>query len=381
MREYYLREATLLDDMERMVIPYLNSVRQDGYFDGYDGQKIHYVKYTASDKKKNASEAAGDTAPSGVSEAKVTDGADTENASEFAGDTAPVSAPEMKEAGGAGTAKDAARKERKTVVISHGFTESTEKWHELTYYFLKCGWDVYALDHRGHGLSHRKVTDLTLTHIDNFGEYVWDFEIFTNKIKSEAKGDICLFAHSMGGAIGALFMENHPDFFRKAVLSSPMIAPSCKPYPWWLSYAILGVMVIFGQAKKRSFTSAPYPGEEIFADSAKTSEARFAEYARIKSSHPEYQNYSMTYGWALNAMKARNMILRKNNPGNIKTDIFMALAGHDTLVQREAQLEFSRRVPHCEVRIYEDAKHEIYGSKDEVAFKYFDDVLGFLEGA
>ena len=107
-------EANYAEEMQARVMPYINARRYDGYVAGYDGKPLHYVRYLAD------SSAA-------------------------------------------------------TVIISHGFTESAEKWHETAYYLLNGGYDVYIIEHRGHALSYRSVADKTLTHIDSFDEYVRDF--------------------------------------------------------------------------------------------------------------------------------------------------------------------------------------------------------------
>lgn len=44
----------------------------------------------------------------------------------------------------------------RAVVILHGYTESAEKFREMTWYFLNEKFNVYAIDHRGHGKSVRK---------------------------------------------------------------------------------------------------------------------------------------------------------------------------------------------------------------------------------
>lgn len=38
-----------------------------------------------------------------------------------------------------------------------------------------------------------------------------------------------LFAHSMGGCVGALYLEKYPETFKKAVLSSPMMRMALEP--------------------------------------------------------------------------------------------------------------------------------------------------------
>lgn len=314
----FISETNYQEEMKCRVMPYIRPKRTDEYFDGYDGNPIHYVKYVVDGEPKA------------------------------------------------------------TVIISHGFTESAEKWHETAFYLLHCGYNVYIIEHRGHALSHRSVADKTLTHIDRFDEYVDDFGIFVKLVQSEQKTDLYLLAHSMGCAIGLLYIEKHPDVFKKVFLSSPMIMPSTGGIPAWCGRFITRAAIIFGKGKKRAFVSGVYPGDEKFADSAKTSEARFNEYNEIKRSNPDFQNYSCTYGWVNNSLRVCKRILKKGEPEKITAKTFIAIAGLDDTVERKPQLELARRIKYCDYKIYEGAKHEIYGSADPVAKEYFTDLLSFF---
>ena len=71
-----------------------------------------------------------------------------------------------------------AERPRGTVVIVHGFTENADKYAELIHSLLRCGYSVVAYDQRGHGRSWRDpaITDISLTHVDRFVEYVADLK-------------------------------------------------------------------------------------------------------------------------------------------------------------------------------------------------------------
>ena len=104
---------------------------------------------------------------------------------------------------------------RRAVVILHGYTESAEKFREMAWYFVSDGYSVFAMDHRGHGRSVREVEDKSVTHVDRFADYVRDLGDFMDAVVRPHMGDapLCLYAHSMGGAIGALALMEHPDWF------------------------------------------------------------------------------------------------------------------------------------------------------------------------
>lgn len=68
-----------------------------------------------------------------------------------------------------------ADKARGVVVISHGFSESAQKYPELIYYFLQEHYHVYFPEHCGHGLSYRLTDDPSLVHLDRWNRYSRDF--------------------------------------------------------------------------------------------------------------------------------------------------------------------------------------------------------------
>lgn len=72
-------------------------------------------------------------------------------------------------------------------LISHGFTETSEKYKELIYYFLRGGYHVYIPEHCGHGHSYRLVEDPSLVHVDCYKRYVADLLFVARTAKKEHK--------------------------------------------------------------------------------------------------------------------------------------------------------------------------------------------------
>ena len=122
-----------------------------------------------------------------------------------------------------------------TIVISYGFTESCLKYHELIYYFYLQGYQVAIMDHRGHGKSMREVEDHTIVHIGLFSRYVKDLHRFVKTVVKPMAKDLplYLYAHSMGGCIGAFYLEQYPEDFAKAVLNAPMLGVNLGGVPSW----------------------------------------------------------------------------------------------------------------------------------------------------
>ena len=126
-----------------------------------------------------------------------------------------------------------------SIVIVHGFTECAEKFREVSFNFLLGGYNVFAVDNRGHGYSARLTDDRETVCVGRFTDYVEDLQCFVEKIVRPASGELPLYVycHSMGGAITVQHLQTYPGVFKKAVLSAPMIQAQTMGLPEWLANA------------------------------------------------------------------------------------------------------------------------------------------------
>lgn len=274
-------------------------------------------------------------------------------------------------------------KDRGVVVVLHGYTESGEKFREMAWYFVQAGYSVVIPDHRGHGRSVRAVEDLSVTHVDRFDDYLNDLKQVMDQIVLPrwGGGTRLLYAHSMGGAIGALALIRHPAWFHRAMLTAPMIAPVTAPLPAPLARALAGFMCRLGKGKTRAFIGKPFDAEsETFEASFSTSRARFDYYEKKRIATPQLQNCSPTYGWVREAASVTRTLLAPENTARIQTPLLLCQAGRDTIVRLPEQDRFVEQVAGATKRVFETARHEIYASCDAVMESYVPAVLGFLAG-
>jgi len=266
-----------------------------------------------------------------------------------------------------------------TVMILHGFTENAYKFQEVIHGFVTDGWSVVAYDQRGHGRSTRTDGTIpTTVYIDRFETYIEDFKLVYDQYVAGESGKKILYAHSMGGAVALLALENTDKTFDKAVLSSPMVAPATGGVPLWAGKLCCRFFFLLGKAKERIFFSAPYTGHEDFETSCAAGVERFNWYDDVKFTHPEFQTSNPSYRWTLESMNVTKKILAKNAPESIRIPVRIYSAELDTTVLIEPQKEAARRMPQGEFIPVKAAKHEIYRSTDEVFFAWWDDVLQYI---
>ena len=266
-----------------------------------------------------------------------------------------------------------------TVTVVHGFTECAEKFSELTFSLLRNGYSVVAYDQRGHGRSWRdeRITDLSLTHVSRFSEYVEDLKAVCDQVLREMPRPWYVFAHSMGGAVTVLFLEEHPGVFEKAALCAPMIAPHRGGLPFFAAKGMCIGGKLFGQGLKRIPMSRPWDGPEDFESACSSGPERFKWYDDLRVRTEIYHNNGPTYSWTLEAFNVTKKILAPGRPESIRIPVRLYTAENDNQVLPEPQEKLIARLPDGKRKIVAGAKHEIYRSPDAVLFPWWDEILAF----
>ncbi len=271
-----------------------------------------------------------------------------------------------------------------TVVISHGFTETAEKYQEVVWYFLTHGYHVYVPEHCGHGYSYRLVEgDLSLVHVDHYERYVADLLAVAERAAKEQKGlPLFLYAHSMGGGVGAAVLSRQPELFARAVLSSPMIRPLTAGVPWPLAKLLAGALCGIGRADRYVPGGHAFDGKETFEDSASTCRERFEFYQKRRNEEPLYQMSAASCGWLHEAARL-NRYLQTDGWRRVGTPLLIFQAEDDSFVWGSEQERFAEKVNRNGrtsarlVRVPE-TKHEIFNSSSNVLEQYWQEIFEFI---
>ncbi|MBR5093637.1 MAG: alpha/beta hydrolase [Oscillospiraceae bacterium] len=267
------------------------------------------------------------------------------------------------------------------IVISHGFTESIRKFPECIYYMLQAGYEVWGLDHRGHGLSFRPGGGSGLVvHADRFEDYVLDLVHLTETRVRPAAGDLplYLFCHSMGGCVGAWLLEDHPGLFKKAVLSSPMLGLSFGKIPTPVAWAIAGLKALGPKGSEPMSPVERFP-EETFEASASNSEARFDWYYARKLADPKLQTCAASAGWGREAIAATWHVTAPGRVARIQAPILLFQAENDTFVVNAAQDKFAARAKDCTLVKLPGKRHELFFSESSDLRAYWERIFAFYE--
>lgn len=277
-----------------------------------------------------------------------------------------------------------------TVVIFQGFCEFTKKFDEVTYYFLKSDYSVLRFDHRGQGLSYRDYNDnASKVFIKNFSIYTEDaFDVIQEICHKQQKEQktLFLFAHSMGGCIGADFIEKYPQIFKKAVLSCPMLRANTG-VPEIFAFLGSSFFNLFGFQNNIVMSFKEFSDildfDPNFSYDGKT--ARTASFDKIKYQfslrlqNAKYQTTAATYGWTAAAIKKCHEVTKRKNIKKANLPILVFRSENDTYVRSNGIQKFCDKNPNAHLVFYPDVEHKIYNSKSKYLPSYYEKILEFYE--
>ncbi|ABV34701.1 Lysophospholipase [Shewanella sediminis HAW-EB3] len=268
-------------------------------------------------------------------------------------------------------------KSQKAIVISSGRIESYIKYRELIFDLYRQGYSIYALDHRGQGLSSRTTNNPQQGHIDRFETYIDDFTHFIDVVvKKKNYKDLFLVGHSMGGTIGTLYMEKHPDTFRAAAFSAPMYGiklPISRRFIRWLAQLLdttdsdKGPNYVLG--------GGDYEAVEFAKNDLTNCQLRYDNYKKLYLQHPQVQVGSPTNRWLHESIDAAERAISAAR--NSQMPILILQADEDTVVDNFAQYHAVGGL--CQLINIPHARHEVFMEQDESRNMALTELVNFLQ--
>ncbi len=284
---------------------------------------------------------------------------------------------------------------QRCLVLVPGRSESYLKFKELSYDLYNQGYDIFIIDHRGQGLSGRMLSNHQKGHVENFQYYVDDLTYFIESIvnlhcKSKSNNlKPYLLAHSMGGAISALYLQQSPNTIQAAVLSSPMLGFRSIGIPkLFLSTIIKASWQLNQWVGKESWY---FIGQKEFVEDSfeknnlMHSPLRFQQFMHLYKTTPEIQLGGITIQWLIESMKALDNIFL--NIKEITTPLIVLQSGEDKIIENQAQNDFCRQLntftkqscPNGLPTVIAGAYHELFFERDEYRNKALETTLSWFQ--
>lgn len=275
----------------------------------------------------------------------------------------------------------------KIIFISPGRTEGYMKYQELAIDLSKQGYDIAIIDHRGQGFSDRTSNIMQLGDVESYDHYVSDLKkLFEQLTQAHQYSHKFFLGHSMGCAIGALYMQLYPNDFNAAVFSSPMFGIELGPIPDGIAVPLIRILARFDNTwykhPRFALGQGPYRNKAFVDNPLTHSKIRYQIFRNVYAAQPELQIGGPSNRWLSHSFKAMNKIIKRAS--SMKTPTLLLQAGGDTVVSSHRQKQF------CSARANTDtpcasggvvtiakAKHELFIEQDPQRLEALTKVLDF----
>lgn len=291
---------------------------------------------------------------------------------------------------------------RGAIMMLHGLNETAIKYSELIYDLRNTGYSIYIMEHRGHGNSGRILNgsdqERRKIYIRDFDNYIRDAKTFYDQVVTQQSHDkLFLFAHSVGGNVAAQYIEQYPNDFDAAVLSSPMMelltTHPAKVHES-IAYPLAKLLTDIGQGKAYALDMEE-PDVLIDHTSKEKFEAEFLtkswkrwtvyneviEYNQHLIAGGPGATWGVTNGFGKEAYEASFKARSATEAAKIVIPVLMFQSGDDYIVGAKGQNTFAGNAinsPNFEQVVFEDAYHEAYMERDEIRDELVQQTIDFF---
>ena len=118
------------------------------------------------------------------------------------------------------------RAPKAALMIAHGMAEHSARYARLASELVDNGYEVYAIDQRGHGQTAQRGIQGHYAERDGWNQVVGDLASLNHHIrKQHPQAPIFLLGHSMGSYIGMAYLMQHSCSLQGAILSGSNYQP------------------------------------------------------------------------------------------------------------------------------------------------------------
>jgi alpha-beta hydrolase superfamily lysophospholipase len=281
------------------------------------------------------------------------------------------------------------------LVIIHGMAEYSFRYNEMAEYLNKKGYDVYAVDHIGHGLAVSQDPTTPYKYgmwpKDGFDQNVERAKALVDYVHTISDKPVFVLGHSLGSFLATSFYEKHSESIKGVIICGSAYNNAT----YRMSSALTGIMNVFKTKKQKNKASKILlnaqdstlnKGVKPFADGY-NSNTKWLSYNEDNVKRYDKDKecgfpcdfmfyYSMFHGqqkaWSKKALKG----IKEKKPVYI-------IAGHDDPVGNygkgpEALYKFIKsNQDNVKLRLFDHMRHEIHN--EDQRQMVFDDLAAFMD--
>ncbi len=275
------------------------------------------------------------------------------------------------------------RPSKGTILILTGRTEFIEKYFETVNDFRNRGFGVLVFDWRGQGGSSRMLDNPKKGYIEDFSQYVTDFNTILEEIAlPDCVAPFYVVGHSTGSLIALLAMPQERNRIQRMVLTSPMLKLNSLPFSQpTLKYltgtaTVLGLGEAYVERGPSSMENRPFDKNKLTSDLV-----RFQRIREFANAWPDLIIGGATIGWIYAACRAMNEIQEPEVRAKLSVPTLIIAAGDDRVVSPDAAEELGHDLPSATCLVIDGARHEQFQERDEYREQLMAAIYAFIPGS
>ena len=236
---------------------------------------------------------------------------------------------------------------RGRVMLQHGYGEHSWRYDHVARALVRAGYDVMALDARGHGRSSGKRG-----FVERFDDYVKDLALLRKELDRRLppeRGPLFVLGHSQGGLIVLRYALEQPADVAAFAVTSPLCRIGAEVPAW---------KAVMGKLMSKAWPTLSLPTELDAADLTHVSEV-----VQLYRDDPLVLKIA-TARWFTEQEDAQQDLLRR--AGEIRSPFLFIIAGADRIVDPAASEQVYHRLgsPDRELEMLPEAFHEVLNERD-----------------
>jgi lysophospholipase len=268
------------------------------------------------------------------------------------------------------------------LVCLPGLSEFGEKYFETAQWALSKNLGFCVIDWVGQGLSSRYLGNPHKRHSAGFDEDLEDLDLWLQQyilrsavITDEGRLPLIMLGHSMGGNLGLRYLQQHPDIFRYAAFTAPMLGIyglylpdfvtrflTCALAKWKGENYVLG---------GKDWTLHP---DVTDSSATLTSDPNRGSLHNVYSEAMEAARIgNVTYKWLNEAIKSCLIARKRKALESITIPTLFAVAEHEKLVINSHIKRTAKITPNARCIVMQGSKHEILMEKDAIRDKFLNE--------
>lgn len=270
---------------------------------------------------------------------------------------------------------------QRAIVVVNGRVESYWKYQELFYELYQQGYDVYALDHRGQGISDRLTENSQLGHVDHFDDYFADLNTFVSTVVDTSAYQHCfMLAHSMGGTIATRYLQEYNHPFSALALSAPMYGIHVSRWLRPIVYPLAQILDLISPKPTYAPGQVGYYAKPFTNNPLCQSQTRYRWFRDLYEQKPEMKLGGPSSRWIWQGMKAARACRTSTDKLTIPTLLMQASA--DNIIDNSAHDQFCHAMTQsdqqCKKIVINGARHELLFEQDKYRNQSLNAVFAFF---